>query len=145
MKNIFIKNFLYSLLIAISLLSLAPTIAGAQANCVGDCVNQGLRSSGISVLFPNGGLFGSLNQGPVGFIAFIIRILLYLAGMIAVLFVIIGGYQYITSSGNEEQAEKGRKTLVNAIIGIVIIVLSYVIINVIVNLVSGTGGGFLGF
>jgi hypothetical protein len=59
-----------------------------------------------------------------------------------VLFVIIGGYQYLTSGGNEEAAEKGKKTLVNAIIGVVLIVLAYVIINVIVNTVSGTGGFF---
>lgn len=139
------KKILYSILIAISLLSVVPAIAGAQANCVGDCVNQGLKGSGISVLFPSGGLFGSLNQGPVGFITFIIRIMLYLSGMIAVVFVIIGGYQYITSGGNEESAEKGRKTLVNAIIGIVIIILSYVIVNVIASLVSGTGTGLFGF
>jgi hypothetical protein len=56
--------------------------------------------------------------------------------------VVIGGYQYITSAGNEEQSEKGKKTLVNAIIGIVVIVLSFTIINVVVNTVSGSGSTF---
>ena len=65
------------------------------------------------------------------------------AGAIAVVFIIIGGYQYIASGGNEETAEKGKKTLVNAIIGIVVIVLAYAIINVLVNLVgSNSGYGF---
>lgn len=67
--------------------------------------------------------------------------LLGIAFGIAVLFLIIGGFWYITSAGNEETAEKGKSTAVNAIIGIVIIILSYVIVNVISNLVAGGNGG----
>lgn len=69
-------------------------------------------------------------------IAAIIRILLMIGGAIAVLFVIIGGYQYLTSGGNEEAAEKGRKTVTNALIGVVVVVLSWVIVNVVVNTVG---------
>ena len=133
MKKI-ISKFLPFLIL---LTGLAPLTALAQsAPCVGNCVSQGLTS--IAGIFPNGG-FSSITANPLAFIAWVIRILLYLAGAVAVLFVIIGGYQYMTSGGNEETAEKGRKTLINAIIGIVIIILSYVIVNVIVNLVSGNG------
>ncbi len=63
----------------------------------------------------------------------IVDLLLPIAGIIAVLFIIIGGYQYITSGGNEEQAESGKKTLQNAVIGLIIIILSYVIINVVIT------------
>ena len=61
----------------------------------------------------------------------IINIILGVAGLVSVLFVIIGGFRYITSAGNEEQAEAGKKTLQNAIIGIIIVVLSFVIVSVI--------------
>lgn len=71
----------------------------------------------------------------------VINWLLGIAFGIAVLFLIIGGFWYITSAGNEETAEKGKNTAVNAIIGIVIIILSYVIVNVVSNLVSSSGGG----
>jgi heme/copper-type cytochrome/quinol oxidase subunit 2 len=79
------------------------------------------------------------------FIKVIINWLLGIAFGVAVLFLIIGGFWYITSAGNEETAEKGKNTAINAIIGIVIIVLSYVIVNVVSTLVSkgsssGTGG-----
>jgi hypothetical protein len=66
----------------------------------------------------------------------IINIMLMFSGIVAVFFIIIGGYQYLTSGGNAESAEAGRKTVTNAIIGLVIIILSYVVINVIVNLVG---------
>lgn len=73
----------------------------------------------------------------------VINWMLGVAFGIAVLFLIIGGFWYITSAGNEETAEKGKNTAVNAIIGIVIIILSYVIVNVVSNLVTnaGTSGG----
>lgn len=60
---------------------------------------------------------------------------------IAVLFLIIGGFWYITAGGNEEQADKGKKTIINALIGVVVIILSYVIVNVVSNLVSNTSVG----
>lgn len=63
---------------------------------------------------------------------------------IAVLFLIVGGFWYITSAGNEETATKGKSTVINAIIGIVIIILSYVIINVVANLVGSNSTGVTG-
>jgi heme/copper-type cytochrome/quinol oxidase subunit 2 len=72
------------------------------------------------------------------FIRIIINWMLGIAFGIAVLFLIVGGFWYITSAGNEETAEKGRGTAINAIIGIVIIILSYVIINVVSNLVTNS-------
>jgi len=74
-----------------------------------------------------------------GLIRLIINWLLGIAFAIAVLFLIIGGFWYITSAGNEETAEKGKNTAVNAIIGIIIIVLAYVVINVVAGLVAGNG------
>ncbi len=67
------------------------------------------------------------------FIMKIINIALGVAGLIAVLFLIIGGFRYITSAGNEETAEQAKKIIVNAIIGIVVIILSFVIVRVIAN------------
>ncbi len=65
------------------------------------------------------------------FIIKIINIALSVAGLIAVLFLIIGGFRYITSAGNEETAEQAKKIITNAIIGIVVIILSFVIVRVI--------------
>ena len=73
-----------------------------------------------------------------GLIKVVINWMLGVAFAIAVLFLIIGGFWYITSAGNEETAEKGKGTVINAIIGIVIIILSYVIINVVSNLVQNS-------
>jgi amino acid transporter len=73
----------------------------------------------------------------------IIRVLKYvigIAGLIAVAFLILGGFRYMTSAGNEEMVEKGKKTIINALIGIAVVILSYVIVGLISNTVSNAGG-----
>ena len=79
---------------------------------------------------------GSGKESIVRLIGRIINYALFVAGAVAVLFVIYGGYLYLTSGGNEDSAKKGRTTVVNALIGLVIIILAYVIVNVVVNFIS---------
>ncbi|MBI2355934.1 MAG: hypothetical protein HYV13_01855 [Candidatus Doudnabacteria bacterium] len=76
------------------------------------------------------------------FILRIINIALAIAGLVAVLFLIIGGFRYITAAGNEEAGESAKKIITNSIIGIVVIILSFVIVRVISNalLSSGSSG-----
>jgi len=54
-----------------------------------------------------------------------------IAGVVAVVFIIIGGYQYM--AGGEKGVETGRKTLSSAIVGLIIVLLAFVIINTIQN------------
>jgi uncharacterized protein YqgC (DUF456 family) len=70
----------------------------------------------------------------------IIQIILGFSGLVAMAYIILGGYQYVTSAGNDEQAKKGRSTLTNAIIGLVVILLSYVIISIVINAAFGRVG-----
>lgn len=63
-------------------------------------------------------------------------ILLTLAGIIAILFIVLGGYQYITSRGAEDQAKAGRKTMTYAIIGLIAILLAYTGVNLVVRLIT---------
>jgi len=81
-----------------------------------------------------GGGTGLPNESNATDIIFrIIQILLAIAGLVAVIFLIIGGFRYITAGGNEETAETAKKTITNAIIGIVVIILAFVIVRVISN------------
>ncbi|MBX4191745.1 MAG: pilin [Candidatus Doudnabacteria bacterium] len=72
-----------------------------------------------------------------GLLTYIIRLLLSIVGLISIAFIVIGGFQYITSRGDEEAASAGKKTLTNAIIGLVIVILSYVMVVVIMNGLQG--------
>jgi hypothetical protein len=43
--------------------------------------------------------------------------------------IIIGGYQWMTARGNEAQVTNGRKTLINALIGLAIVILSFAVVQ----------------
>lgn len=67
---------------------------------------------------------------------FIVRIINYILAVtlaIDILFLIVGGFFYLTSAGNDKQAAKGKNTVVNAVIGLIIIMLAYVIANVVAS------------
>ncbi len=68
--------------------------------------------------------------------------LIYLAGPVAVLMLTIGGIKYIVSRGDQTQMEEAKKTITYAVIGLVVIILSWAIIsNVIwITLSGGTLG-----
>lgn len=61
----------------------------------------------------------------------VITWILVATGAAAVLMLIIGGFRYITSAGNEKQADAAKETLTNAIIGLVFVLLAYVIASTI--------------
>ena len=58
-------------------------------------------------------------------------------GLIAVGFIIYGGYLFITSEGDPGKSAKARKTLTGAIIGLLVAVFASVIINTIITVLKG--------
>lgn len=62
--------------------------------------------------------------------------ILWLAGAFALIYLIYGGILYITAAGNEEKTKAGKNAIVYAIIGIAIVVLSFVIVNWIADILS---------
>lgn len=66
----------------------------------------------------------------------IITIIISLLGIIFVLFVIYGGYLYLTAAGNEEKTKKGRTIIVQSLLGLIIILSAYAISYFVINLVT---------
>lgn len=63
----------------------------------------------------------------------VINWFLGLVGLIAVLMLIFGGYRYLTAGGNDDAVTKAKNTILYAIIGIVVVILSYAIVATITN------------
>lgn len=84
-----------------------------------------------------GGPAGATSIG--GLILSIINIALLIVGSVSVLFLIIGGFRYVTAEGSEDRAESAKNTMLHSIIGLVIVLLSFVIVRVIANaLIKGS-------
>ena len=61
----------------------------------------------------------------------IVLILTGVAGIVAIIFIIIGGFKFLTSSGDEKKLASATGTLTYAIIGLAIVILAFVIIKVV--------------
>lgn len=68
----------------------------------------------------------AVNAGTLTILIFmgIFDILMYLAGLLAVIFVIYGGFQFLTSVGEPQKIAGARKTILNAIIGLVLAIVA---------------------
>lgn len=62
-------------------------------------------------------------------VAAIIEILLRIAGLAAVILVVYGGVQLMTSQGEPDKAQRARTTIVNALTGLAIAILAAGIVN----------------
>lgn len=90
-------------------------------------------------------------QGPVGSvdsrllrfetaITFIINAAIIVAGIAFVLLLLVGGVQYLASAGVEDNAKKAQRLMLNALIGLVIVVLAYAVGTYVLRLLGiGTG------
>jgi len=118
-----LKNYIAPALI-ITLL-LAPAIAFGDIN------------------FGNGELANFQTEAGYGSASFaeivgrIIRIVLSLLGLVAVVLIIVGGFQWMTSGGNEEKVGSAKKLMGSALIGLVIVVFAYALASFIISRLTG--------
>lgn len=65
----------------------------------------------------------------------IIGLVLLVAALVAFFYLIFSGFQYITSGGDPAKAQTARQGIVNALIGVIIIMLSYTILRYVSGLI----------
>lgn len=128
--NKIIKNKLIGLsAVVMLLLGLAlftPVIASVSAACPDgytlqngvDCV----KIDGPTELF-----------GPDGAFTKIINAALFLIGAVSVLMLVYGGIRYTISGGNATSVTAAKNTILYAIVGIVVAMLAYAIVNFVVG------------
>lgn len=75
--------------------------------------------------------FGDISTNPEAFVGKVFAILLSLSGGIALILIIISGYRLMTSQGNPEKVQAAREQLTSAIIGLLFIIFSLAILQII--------------
>lgn len=78
-------------------------------------------------------------RGPESMISAVISIALAFVGVIFLVLMIYGGYLWMTAAGSEEQVTKAKKLITAAIIGLIIVIMSYAISYFVVNILGGRG------
>ena len=62
-----------------------------------------------------------------------IAIATFIAGIVSIIFLIVGGIQYIISSGNSERLKGAKNTVLYALVGLVISIMAYGIVTFVVD------------
>jgi type IV secretion system pilin len=75
-----------------------------------------------------------------GFIKSVIQVLAGLAGLIATGFFVVGGFSYITSSGNPEHLDKAKRTIFFSATGLAITIAAFVLSNIVTTLATNAFG-----
>ena|SRR5688572_16924962 len=61
-----------------------------------------------------------------------------LIGALAVLFMLVGAARYITSNGEQPRIAQAKNTILYAVVGIVVSLLGFVIVQFVIGTISGT-------
>ena len=90
-----------------------------------------------------GGCTGTTAQPLENTITKIVNAALYVIGILAVVMVIIGGVKYTTSGGDQAAVTSAKNTILYGIIGLVIAILAYAIVNFVISRVTASNNNVL--
>lgn len=136
MKKI-IKRSLQSLLIvpalALGISMVAPVLQPVAANAAS--FDKGLKDGADSSkgkdqqsdLFGDNGVFKTITN-----------VLLFIIGAISVIMLIIGGIRYVVSGGDSSAVTSAKNTILYAVVGIVVAILAYALVNFVVGSFSAS-------
>ena len=129
-----------------ALRSLAPLLFVAS-------LSLGIFAAPVASANFSGGVQGGANSargddqtselfGQTGIFRTITNVLLFILGAISVIMIIIGGLRYVVSGGNATAVTAAKNTILYAIVGVIVALLAYAIINfVLSSFTGGTGTG----
>lgn len=81
----------------------------------------------------------------LGTVKNVINVILGILGVVAVVVIILGGFTFITSQGDAGKVMKGRNTILWGVVGLIVALLAFTIVNFVLNGVfssnNSAGGG----
>ncbi|MCF7812641.1 pilin [Candidatus Gracilibacteria bacterium] len=118
-------------LAVLGLFAFDASLVFAQPVSPGGLIDQGDNPQNIAASTTFGGSFRDALRT-------IINYFLFFLGIVATIMVIYGGFMYVTSQGDDAQAEKGKNILMYAAMGIIIILISFALVNALISAGQGT-------
>ncbi|MGB4762546.1 MAG: pilin [Candidatus Saccharimonas sp.] len=135
MKISFKKQLLALLALPVLALGVAAPTASALDLSVGSGANSAKGNDQTSCIFPGQ---DGCDGGETPLFQTITNVLLFIIGAVSVIMLIIGGFRYTVSQGDSSALTSAKNTILYSIIGIVVALLAYGIVNFVVgNFVAG--------
>lgn len=99
---------------------------------------SGARSKALEGLTSISGAAGS-DTDLMSLVTNILNAVFLVIGVIAVVVIIIGGVNYTTSQGDPSKVKKAKDTILYGIIGLIVSLLAYAIVNFVLTNIAGSG------
>lgn len=71
--------------------------------------------------------------GPNGILTKVARLMSYVVGAVAIIFIIIGGFKYVQSSGDATNVKNAKDTILFALVGLVVAATAQAIVVFVIN------------
>lgn len=114
----------------VTFFSATPTFAAIFDGSVQSGVDAARGSDVPSTLLGDGGALTT-----------IVNAMLFIIGFLSVIMLIFGGLRYIISGGNAAAVTTAKNTILYAIVGLIIAIFAYAIVNFVIGSITGTGAG----
>ncbi len=82
------------------------------------------------------GIFGDMPTDLGGIIARIVSVIFAIIGVVAVFVIIYAGFMLMTSAGDPGKVKKGKDTILWGVIGLIVSILAYAIINAVLGVIK---------
>lgn len=116
----------------IGIMSLAPTPVLAADVCSSSAPDEVKKAAGCPV--------GTADPTLQTVISNILKAVIGVAGLVAVVYIVIGGVQYMTSAGDSGKTAKAKNTILYALIGLIVCALAFAIVNWTIGAINGNSG-----
>jgi uncharacterized membrane protein len=137
LTNIFTKLFAALFLIVTLSLTAISVPTYSQAIPTTDTLCKG----GACPVIANPTVANADQNTLAGYIIGVARFLTFIIGALAVLFLVYGGFLYVTDPGTGDGATKGKTIIINAVIGLIIAIVAYTIVGLVGSLLQGNIAG----
>ena len=109
------------------------SFAASTCNNIGSHITTGIQyTSGSSSNFVCG-QGGSITSGISSLAVRVVNLFSIIVGIVSVIMIIYAGFRYVTSGGESNSISSAKNTLIYAIIGLVVVVLSQLIVHYVLN------------
>ena len=82
------------------------------------------------------GCDGGSDANAVKVITNVLNAIIAVLGIVAVIFVIVGGVKYMTSAGDPGKVQSAKNTVIYALIGLIVCALAFAIVNLVIDAVN---------
>jgi hypothetical protein len=122
-----IKQLILAFALVTGIASTAFAGTASAINVFPGC-GAGAQGGGSTSVFGAAGTYNASSMAKI-----IVNTMLFILGILAVIMIIVSGIKYVTSNGDASKIKSAKDTLTYSIVGLVVAILAYAIVNYVVT------------